>query len=919
MGNQGTVQETEFVFRRLSDALHFGGRDYSPYLWLAILVPVLILALAYAGWMYARDARSVGRGWATLLGALRCTVYLLLAGVFLLPALQSWDISETRSKVLVLLDVSGSMATLDDLPSQAVPVEKLLMRRDKVLRFLTDQQVAFLRRLQEKNPVSMYRLGAVLDEEPRTPPADGPLPAAEWVQWLAPNPNREVPADLSDDEKAKFRKQQDLEALLVNGTNLPDALLTALNRESNNMLQGIVLFSDGRSTQITPQAVGDLQARADRAKVPIFTVAVGERRQHVRIQITDVQAPDQARPDDRFPVRVEVDGEGLAGKDANVALDVTKPNGEKVTLKPSLRPGESPTFRPGEPPHLQAEFDIDKPGIEGEWKIFARVPKDPREVFVPKEHVSDPVTVNVVKRPVRVLLFAGGPTHDYQFARTLFIREMDKGRADVSIYLQSARPDVVQDVAPERMLRHFPSVLGAADDPKATAEEKFNNLAHYDLIIAFDPDWTQVSPEQMALLERWVGTHAGGLVMVAGPVNTFQLARGVNYEKLKPALDLCPIVPEDSRLQGLGVERPTTDPFRLNFVGAGGDLDFLKLEEENKDVMAGWEAFFGQKEGGTVQRGFYSYYPAKAVKPNATVVATFADPRARTSDGKEQPYLVVMPYGSGKVVYIADGEVWRLRQYREVYFERFWTKLARYAGSGNLTRGNKRVLITMGRNFTANHLVPIQAQLFGQDMKPVPASEKPKAQIAPVGGGQATVVEMGARSRGGEHAGWFEGRFLPRSAGAYELRLQAPGTTDIETHRFIVKESNPELDNTQPDFAELAQLSSDAAQVLSRVSDDVKAELKAELERTNQPSAAHAGEGKETARLFFDLKSAPLIPKCMVTERKTVKSRGPIQDLWDAGVVLGDADPPRKISAVLLIVVGLLSVEWLTRKLLKLA
>ena len=54
------------------------------------------------------------------------------------------------------------------------------------------------------------------------------------------------------------------------------------------------------------------------------------------------------------------------------------------------------------------------------------------------EHMSDPATVRIVKRPLRVLLFAGGPSHEYQFVSTLFVREVDKSRAELSIYLQPA-------------------------------------------------------------------------------------------------------------------------------------------------------------------------------------------------------------------------------------------------------------------------------------------------------------------------------------------------------------------------------------------------------------------------------------------------------------------------------------------------
>src|ERR1700731_4707772 len=105
-----TTQETQFVFRRLEEALRFLGRETDPHwFWIAVLVVVLLVGFAYVIWMYKRDSQSVGWGWATFLAALRCTVYAILAAVFLLPALQTWEKTQFTSKVVMACDVSGSM------------------------------------------------------------------------------------------------------------------------------------------------------------------------------------------------------------------------------------------------------------------------------------------------------------------------------------------------------------------------------------------------------------------------------------------------------------------------------------------------------------------------------------------------------------------------------------------------------------------------------------------------------------------------------------------------------------------------------------------------------------------------------------------------------------------------------------------
>src|SRR5207247_7601415 len=112
-----------------------------------------------------------------------------------------------------------------------------------------------------------------------------PLSPAEWAAWLNPALLDKTAPGLSEDEQKQFGKRQTLLKQLLTGTNLPESLLDVFNRESNNMVQGIVVFSDGRnsgrpgsSTQFSAEVFEELRARARRAKVPIFTVAVGEYR-----------------------------------------------------------------------------------------------------------------------------------------------------------------------------------------------------------------------------------------------------------------------------------------------------------------------------------------------------------------------------------------------------------------------------------------------------------------------------------------------------------------------------------------------------------------------------------------------------------------------------------------------------------------
>ena len=52
-------------------------------------------------------------------------------------------------------------------------------------------------------------------------------------------------------------------------------------------------------------------------------------------------------------------------------------------------------------------------------------------------------------------------------------------------------------------------------------------------------------------------------------------------------------------------------------------MDFLKLDDEAKEPLAGWKQFFDGDgpQGQQPLRGFFAAYPVKSTKPGATVAA----------------------------------------------------------------------------------------------------------------------------------------------------------------------------------------------------------------------------------------------------------------------------------------------------------
>jgi hypothetical protein len=1034
----GVTPYEERVYRRLEEPLKLLNFELPPQIWVVILCVVLAAALFYVFLMYKKDSLTVGWKCASLLGFLRLCVYAVLAWVFLLPAYQSYVETRTEGKVIVVYDVSASMFTTDSLPTGSEK-EKLPTRQDKVLELLADRKLDFLVGLEKKNPVTVYRLGSRLDdaflhfaggrvwtkEEKENParddegnvkfPEQRPLPEEYWRAWLHPHVKVPDAAGLPDDEVKRLEKLSDINARamrdnLTRGTNLGDSLLGIINKELNNRVQGIVVFTDGRNTEGSPNAFRELEARAKASRIPLFVVAVGEDRLKVKLEIVDVRAPQQIQPEDKFRVKTEITGEGLPGEKLDVMLEIThtrlvktrvkdkdgktveqekeeelplelieaedqenpKSKAERIKIplgtKLQLKPVNEVVLDKATPPRVEVEWQLDAAALaaaakidlqeakyrgkkweigetteDSDFKFVVRVPVDKREGLGKKFHESNKVPMKIVKKPLRVLLLAAAANRDYQFVRTLLIREMEKKRLELAIHLQlppgetKRRTGVVQDVPPDKLLTAFP-------DSFRTKKGDPYDLSSYDVIIGFDPDWLQIQSDQIKMVKDWA-EKGGGLILIGGYINTVELIRprdGDEANRFKPILDLLPVVLDDRRDY---IDRKTDDPWALDFEGASPEMEFLKLDEEYDETKfkEDWLDFFygkGKERLEKPQRGFFSFYPVQRAKQGSLVVARFTDPTARLKDNTLHPYMVTTPDALARVIWIGSAETWRLREYREAYHERFWTKLVRYAAAKSKGATIKPIRLEMSTSIPSGRYMEIEAKIDGPDGQPLDRNAKPEIRLKmPAGVPDNEIRQPIIMSpRPGARDGWFSGRFLVRSPGEYELTVKVPkqpgAESDVtESGKFLVKEANPELDNTRPDYDRLYRMASEADEVLLRMSEADRNELKRRLQRPKLETGPDREDKtdirEDKLRLYFDLRNAGLIPSCMVQDVQKQTSRGKHRDLWDDGIVLYEYPPsedpnkptksPIKIAYVLLAVVTLLSAEWLTRKLLRLA
>jgi hypothetical protein len=963
--------------------------------WIMVLAPVVAVGLFYIGFMYFRDATSVHPAWAAFLGLLRASVYGVLSLVFLLPGCQQAVINERTSKVIVLFDVSGSMKEVDQVPDKNKP-ETLRSRQEKVLHFLGAPEVeweekgqgksrlSFMAALLKRNPVTCYRFGRRVDPKPRTftNTDDHEWTEAELrkelLDWLVIDPNRQ---GISPD-------QVKLEQDLLTGTDLGGAVRQVYEWEANNMLQSIILFSDGRSNVEEEKEAGrskdvvydELRDQLAKAKVPVICVGVGDFKPPIGIRINDVEAPTSARPDEPFPVIVPVVSQGLRGQKYQVILDIRRIKdrqgnpikGEKYPIKP-----EDSFHKDGEADRTEFQIDVaklkgidakdDKAGaLEGTWEFQARVARDKREAFAKPFHISEPTRVRVLKKKMRVLIFSGGPGKEYQFLKTYFYREALEKRMEVGVFLQTNKNEEInlnENEPQEWILDHFPNMR-----VRGSGKDKPYTLFEYDLIIALDPDWSQLAPEQLKLIKEWVEDKAGGLVLVAGPVFTYQL-RAIKEEAraadpLTPIRDILPVELQDDRVLGLGEGFNPTDPHPLKFPGAQKRFEFLKLNEKKEGLLAGWNNFFYDQdeppgESTELVYGFYRYYPVLKPRSLASVIATF--PARKGGVRVDEPWIATMKAGSGTTVFIGSLELWRLRQHNQDYHLRFWLMMARFAGMGNMGRLQKFGESNIPERMLVGDKKRVEYRLRGPDGQFLRREDagrlglkvvvKPYVKKIKVGGVDALVplttpgegeemvnpdkrtwekpwyLKAKPGDRRDERSGWFIAEGDLKKPGKYQFEMEIKGTEETLRNTVIVEQPNPELDNVKPDHVRMFELASDNQLVMNRVSDDdVKKKLTSLKGPIEEGSDSKARDG---VRLYFDLDTAGLIPLLLIADQETQETKGSVEEwrTWSLPRPFSDDEEwsvevfgyQCKFATFLMVVVFLLSLEWLTRKLLRLA
>lgn len=805
---------------------YHGPAQWEPTDWL--LAGTFLLAAVYVVGLYLRDTRALPergrwfwRGWMTLL---RMGVLGGLFLIFLNPHERTEMQAYRPSRVVLLVDTSASMEQ-PELDPRSSGTRGVRSRSAAVRALLADSPL--IEALRRTHQVDLYTFDADLSDNLHRfasrfrpggsgPPGQGVEPAVEsdpppdWERLLQP------------------RGQ---------ATRLGDSLDKLLVEVKGRSLSGVVVFTDGANN-----AGRGWQAPNQRAResgVRLFAVGTGSTQPPVNLELAKLIAPSDVQLGDPFEITGLVQSSGLFPPGTSGRHVVRVELYEKGAGDPEPKLVDQ-TDAAIEADGLAAAVTFErKPAAAGEVEYSLRVVGTGVVESRQDDNLKARV-VNVFDRPLRILVIAGGPMRDYQFAKNALHRHPSM---QVDVWLQTASPGISQDA--HELLFDFP----------ATREELFR----YDVLLAFDPDWSRVPEASRALLEEWVTEFGGGVVLVAGDVYTPQLA-AVNVERdpgYRPIFNLYPVVLDEIGLT-LGPRTESKQAYPLGLTQAGAAAEFLQLTDDPATALEVWQEF----------PGVYRCYPTRARKGGATVYAEFTDPLSRGRDG--QPVLLAgQRYGLGSGLYLGSPEIWRLRSLDETYYDRFWVKLVRKAAEGRLKRGLERaVLLLEGRDYEIGQSVPLRARLVDVNFKPLGDAAISLEVQDPSGRPLIPAPQLQQdRNRPEEYVGL--------------LRVATPG-------RYRLELKHPQVGETVTAEINVVMPRLEAADLLQNVSF-----LKNLVEGTG-------GRYLELAE------AAEVLPALLPNEGHEFLLDERVRELWD--------------RPWLLILIGLLlSAEWLTRKLLRLA
>ncbi|MCC7291413.1 MAG: VWA domain-containing protein [Phycisphaerales bacterium] len=766
---------------RLEEEVRFEFLALPQGVWGALAAGLALALLAAVVWMYRHEGRSGALARRRMmLASLRAGVLVTLALVWFEPVLARYLHRWVDSYTLVLVDTSASMDLVDRYhePAAAARVRAVLpdqpagesgsseagspdagaqVRRSALVEALLARDGrAFLTGLATHNRVRLHTFDSGSALKATLSRAEESA-AAESGGASAKRGDEDAEVPLSAGEvKLAFPARGPV-------TDVDHALREAVEALGDAPLAGVVVFSDG-GFNYGAGVEGAARFMRER-RVPLFAVGIGDPSPPRNARVTELGAPDLVFPSDPFTISATLAAEGLAGESVQVVLrertDGDSGAGQVIARR------ELPVAVDGALPPIS--FEHRQPRV-GRYSYTVAVEPRPDESVVDDNERS--VTLRVADSQTRVLLVAGEPSWEYQNLVRLLQRD---STFELACWLQSADARAVRDG--DTILRHLPLL----------PEELFV----YDVILLLDPDPAGFDPLWTQRIDGFITDQGGGLMYVAGRPHASAFMRSPELSSL---VDLLPVTPNpDADLILNRVGHYQRREFGVDVPPAALPHTVMRAAEDEASSRLSWQG----------RGGVFWHFPVLRAKPVATVLMQHTDPAMQNQFG---PHVLCATQfvGAGRTGFLAFDGTWRWRQSGAEAFARFWVQMLRFLAEGKLFRGDQRgAILTEGSEFPIGQAVSVAARLLTSGFEPL-TQEEVSASVK--GDDGATELRLIRRL---DQPGMYEGRFVAKAAGGYQISLTPPGadpSTGTLTRDIRVVRPNLELARPQMDKANLMSL-----------------------------------------------------------------------------------------------------------------
>ncbi|MBI3852409.1 MAG: hypothetical protein HY298_19305 [Verrucomicrobia bacterium] len=592
---------------------------------------------------------------------------------------------------------------------------------------------------------------------------------------------------------ARLQTTKDFGELTFDGraSAIGATLHTLAERYRNRPLAGVLLLTDGNATDLpgAPELTG---------LPPIYPVILGGRESPRDIAVQQTHVSQTDFEDAPVSVQADVSAAGYSGESIVAQLlDASGKNVEEKTLR-ARKDNETLAFR--------FQFRPEKPGLSF-YRLRAGA-KNEIETPGAQNKSSEATLANnsrvlVVDRgrgPYRILYVSGRPNWEFKFLNRA-VQEDEQINLVGLIRVAKREPKFnfmgragetsnplyrgFGNQSPEQVERYDQPVLVRLypnDDVKDRCEPGLSGgfprtadaLYNYHAVILDDVEAEFFTPDQAALLQKFVSERGGGFLMLGG-IDTFQQGKYLRT----PIGDMLPVYLDRAE------ENKPPDALHLDLTREGWLQPWARLRDNESDEKARLQSM----------TPFQVLNQVREVKPGASVIATVSD-----AAGKSFPALVVQRLGRGRTAALTIGDVWRWGLHDAAAhhdMDKSWRQLMRWL----VTDVPNPVDLTVEpQPQDASGAMQLQVRVRDKTFQPLDNAGV-SVEIQPLltetsSGATTNSIRLQAEPSANE-AGLYQITYVPRATGGYKTtafvtnsvgaevgRAEAGWSTDLAAEEF---------------------------------------------------------------------------------------------------------------------------------------